>query len=58
MKLRYIVFDVKLDSDHPYWPSQLMYKIKDLHTGNILYGCYTKQEVANSVAKAKNEEQV
>lgn len=55
MNIRYIVIDIKPDPHHPNWPNEQLFKIKDLKTGNILYGCYTKREIAESIAVSKNE---
>lgn len=53
--MRYIVIAVDLDDDHPLWPNERVYKIKDTKTGEVGYGCYKEMSHAELRAKKKND---
>lgn len=52
--MRYIVVPVVLDAIHPLWPNEQVFHIKDLHTGLLSFGCYTRLEIAEEIVKRKN----
>lgn len=43
---RFIIEEVKLDKEHPLWPSEIVYKIFDTKLDKYRYGCYTTPESA------------
>ena len=53
--MRYIVVPKKMEKNHPMWPNQEMYYIRDCDTGNLSLSCYTTLEVAQKIVKEKNK---
>lgn len=56
--MRYIVITEDTPKDHPMFPNERLYKIKDLKTGEKSMGAYKKLSLAEEVCREKNEEEL
>ena len=54
-KIRYIVVFEDLSEDHPNWPNERVYYVKDTKTGLKSMSCYKVENKAQEVADQKNE---
>jgi len=54
MQNRFIVEEVILESDHPQWPGQLMYRIKNTEKNEYRMEMYTTAKSANKACKSLN----
>jgi hypothetical protein len=52
--MRYIVIEVDLDKDHPHWPNQTVWKLKDTKTGEVSFACYKSPSIAKEMCDRKN----
>lgn len=54
--MRYIVIEYITGQHHPYMPMQKLYRYKDLQTGLLSLGAWTKRSIAKEIVKKKNKE--
>lgn len=52
--MRYVVEPVDLNKDHPVWPGQKVYKIRDLQENYLSTNCYVSEEIAKKIVEKKN----
>ena len=52
--MRYALEETKLSENHPIWPGETLYKVRDMLNDVVSYGGYTTASVCQDVVDKKN----
>ncbi len=53
--MRYILVKDTLSDNHPLWPGETLYKVRDTLNKVVSYGAYTNELVCQDIVDEKNE---